>query len=104
MQREADSLLGYSMRRKAWCPSPLSSKAYARRGPLKLGADVPALDPGVAATRGCFETLAIEDSDLTAAVADQVALLEKAGGRIHRAAPHPEHVSQERLRKEKFLR
>src|SRR5512145_291405 len=90
---------------------PARRQAANRRAPQRpasglatCGLIAEALDPRIAAASGRFETLAIENPDVAAAVPDQVAPLESAGGLVDLGPSHSEHVRQEGLRKEKLLR
>src|SRR5262249_56233537 len=56
------------------------------------------LDDGVAFAGNVFEHRAVEDLDVTAAVADQAGALQEASRDGHRGAPHAEHLSEKLLR------
>src|SRR5262249_5728639 len=56
------------------------------------------LDDGVAFAGNVFERRAVEDLDVTAAVADQAGALQEASRDGHRGAPHAEHLSEKLLR------
>src|SRR6185437_4578586 len=51
-----------------------------------------------------FQTLSVEDRELAAAVADQFALAQSAGGSSNAGAANTQHVSQEFMREVKFRR
>jgi hypothetical protein len=55
-------------------------------------------DDRVAFTRDVFERRAIQDLDMTAAVADQTGALQQARGNGHGGAPHAQHPTEKSLR------
>ncbi len=58
----------------------------------------------VARARRCFEASAVEDGDVAAAVADQLALLQRLRRLGDADAPHPEHVPEEFMRHAESVR
>ena len=69
-----------------------------------LCAVVHVLDDLVTAAGGRFETVAVENTDVAPAVADQIALLQGAGGVGNGNPQHAEHVAQKLLRETKLIR
>src|SRR5262249_61674520 len=76
----------------------------SRRQPYRRGGRAAKYPVGVVLERGdafagnVLEHRAVEDLDVTAAVADQAGALQEASRDGHRGAPHAEHLSEKLLR------
>jgi hypothetical protein len=69
----------------------------------RSGSQAFTVDNFVAAAGGGFQTAAIQDLEMTAAVGNKIAFLQFAGRLIYTFASHRQHVGQEFLRQLKLI-